>query len=72
MALIPYFGLWEHPLFYLHPLLAPLLLMKAAFASVEAWQVAYGLLYGGLWLGIAFVLSRRAYHRFVSRKEGVH
>ncbi len=65
------FDLWRHPVLFLHPLQAPLVLMQAAFEAVPAWQIAYGLLYAALWVGIAYAVSRRAFHRFVVTKEGV-
>lgn len=77
LAFIPpflaYFGLWTAGWWvYLHPLQAPLLLIQAAFTPVETWQLLYGLLYAGLSVGLAFSWSRRAFHRFIIRAEGVH
>ena len=67
-----YLGFWEHPLVYLHPLQAPLVLMKDAFGigEVAAWELVYGLGYGSLWVVLMFVWSQRAFMRFVIRKEG--
>jgi fluoroquinolone transport system permease protein len=70
LPLLYYFGLWQHWIFYLHPLQAPLVLMQAAFEPVAAWQIVYGLLYGTLWLAVVYWLSQRAFHRFVIAKEG--
>ena len=71
LPLIDYFGLWKSWIFYLHPLQAPLLLMKAAFLPVEAWQLGYGLAYGSLWVWLLFRLSQNIFQRFVISKEGV-
>ena len=74
LAFVPpfldYLGLWQSWLLYLHPLQAPLLLTKAAFQPVAAWQVLYGLLYSGLWIGLCFVWSRRAFTQFVIAAPG--
>lgn len=71
LPLLNYFGLVRSWLFYLHPFQAALLLLQAAFQPVELWQWVYGLLYSGLWIGLVFLMSRRAFHRFIIRKEGV-
>ncbi|MCL5998697.1 MAG: ABC transporter permease [Chloroflexi bacterium] len=68
---LDYLGIWKSGLFYLHPLQAPLLLMQAAFRPVEAGQWIYALSYSLVWIGVVYVLSRRAFHRFIIAKEGV-
>lgn len=74
LAFIPpfldYLGLWQSWLVYLHPVQAPLLLAKAAFVPIAPWQWLYGLLYAGLWLGLLFAWSRRAFAQFVMMAEG--
>jgi fluoroquinolone transport system permease protein len=74
LALIPpfldYFGLWQSWLLYLHPLQAPLLLLKAAFGPIEAWQWLYSLFYSGLWIGLVFKLSQQTFYRFITSAEG--
>ncbi|MFP3854079.1 MAG: ABC transporter permease [Anaerolineales bacterium] len=70
LPLLYYFNLWRTPLMFLHPIQAPLVLIQAAFQSIPGWQIGYGLAYGSLWLAITLLLSRRAFHRFVVRKEG--
>lgn len=65
-----YFGLWDSWLFYLHPLQAPLLLTQAAFQSVEVWQWLYGGLYSGVWIGLIFYWSQRAFVHFIMTAEG--
>jgi fluoroquinolone transport system permease protein len=71
LPLLSYFNIWQSPILYLHPIQAPLKLIEAAFMSVPSWQIVYGLSYGGLWLAIGLLFSRRAFYRFVVRKEGV-
>ena len=70
LPLLYYTGLWEHWLMFLHPLQAPLVLMQGAFMTIPTWQIVYGLLYSTLWVYITYVISHRAFHRFVIRKAG--
>ena len=71
LPLLHYFGIWESWLFYLHPLLAPLILMKAAFLPVKLWQLAYALLFSSFWIAILFLYSVRFFHNFIVIKAGV-
>jgi len=71
LPLLYYFNIWRHWLLFLHPMQAPLTLMQAAFEPLPTWQIAYGVLYSALWAGIAFYASKRAFTRFVVRKEGI-
>jgi fluoroquinolone transport system permease protein len=71
LVFLNYFGLWESWLFYLHPLQAPLLLLKNAFNPLKNWQVIYGLLYSALSVGLIFLLSQKMFYRFIIKKEGV-
>jgi fluoroquinolone transport system permease protein len=72
LPLIDYFGLYKSPLFYLHPLQAPLSLLKGAFVPMPTWEWVYGLVYGGLWLYLFYRICEKAFARFLVRKEGVH
>lgn len=71
LPLLTYFDLVQTRLMLLHPIQAPLALIEAAFGPVPGWQIGYGLLYGTLWLALAFSYSRRAFYRFVIREQGV-
>jgi fluoroquinolone transport system permease protein len=71
IPLLDYFGLWQSWLVYLHPVQAPLLLMKAAFQPVAGWQLVYGVVYSVVWVGVTYAWSRRAFYRFVILKQGV-
>jgi fluoroquinolone transport system permease protein len=71
LPVIDYFGLWQSWLFYLHPIQAPLMLIKAAFQTVEPWQIVYGLLCSLVWVGLTYRWARAAFHSFIIRKEGV-
>lgn len=57
---------WESWLLYMHPLYAPLILLRAAFAPVAAWQIAYGVVYGSAWIALLYGRSRRSFQRFVT------
>ncbi len=70
LPLLDYFGLWQSWLFYLHPIQAPLLLLRAAFQPLAPWQLVYGVLYSALWIALMYLASRRAFDRFVVEREG--
>ena len=74
LPLLPTFGLLERVLdgvwVYVMPVEPSWLLLQAAVAPAEAWQVVYALLAGVLWVGIGFVLAQRAFYRFVIMKQG--
>jgi hypothetical protein len=59
---------WESALLYLHPIQPALVVMRAAFEPVAAWELIYGALYGGLWVGVAFFVCRRVFVRFVAER----
>jgi fluoroquinolone transport system permease protein len=63
---------WDSPLLYLHPLQAPLVLMRAAFTPVAAWQLAYGMLASAMWLCAGAWLCRRMFQRFVVGRAGAN
>lgn len=65
LPLLDAFGLWSSPLMVLHPLYSALLLMKAGFADIAAWQMAYALLAGLTWLALAIWLSRKTFGRLL-------
>ena len=70
LPLIPFAGVWQHPLFYLMPTHGPLLLLGAAFRPIEPWQIAYALGYSGLWIALLTWASRRAFQRSLLRQTG--
>lgn len=71
LPLLYYFDIWRSWIMFLHPLQGIFFLLQAAFASVSAWQIVYGIGYSILWTGILMALSLRAFHKFVVVKEGV-
>lgn len=70
VPLLQYAGV-QTPLLYLHPIQATLTLLQGAFQPIAAWEVAYGVLYAAVWVGILFWLAKRAFYRFVILKRGV-
>ncbi len=70
LPFLHYAGLWETPLMYLHPLQAPLVILKGAIFPLEAWEWIYGLLYSALWIAVTYVWSRRTFQRFVTASAG--
>jgi fluoroquinolone transport system permease protein len=71
LPLFTYFEIWTSPLAYLHPLQAPLTLMKAAYQTIPSLEMVYALLYSAIWIFIGFRYSVRAHQQFVVRKQGV-
>jgi fluoroquinolone transport system permease protein len=65
------FGILKHWIFLLHPLQAPLFLLKATFQTMEPWQIIYGIVYSLISLLVLFIISNKIFDRFVIRKEGV-
>ena len=70
LPLLTAFAGWEHPLLYLHPLQAALVILKAAFIPVKSWNLVYGFVYGGIWIILLFNIGQRVFWRFVVSKIG--
>lgn len=67
LPLVPDAMGWQHPLLYLHPLFALLLLLHAATEPVGAGLLLYAVVYAALWLAFAFWLAR---HRIAQAVVG--
>jgi fluoroquinolone transport system permease protein len=59
---------WDSPLLYLHPIQAALVLMRGAFGRAAGWELIYGVVYGGLSVGAAYVFCRRSFRRLVAER----
>jgi fluoroquinolone transport system permease protein len=70
VPLLPFFGVWEHPLFYVFPTHGSLLMLRAAFEPIAAWQVAYALSYQLLWVVALAWLAYRAFNRHIVARKG--
>jgi fluoroquinolone transport system permease protein len=68
--MLDYFEIWQHPLLYAIPSQGSLLLLRAAFAPVETWQLAYGVLYLTAWLLLLAPLTRPAFDRRLLGRRG--
>jgi fluoroquinolone transport system permease protein len=72
LPIIDYSGLFPHPLFWLVPTEASLLLLGAAFhqVSLTGWQLMYAVGYPIVWLALLCRLARWVFHRYVVTTEG--
>ena len=70
LPLIPFFGWWRSPVFYLIPTHGSLLLLQGAFTSIHWWQIIYAVIYQLLWIYILTVLVRRRFDRHLAGRAG--
>ena len=70
LPLLHYFDFWGTWLLYLHPFTAPLVLLKAAFATILPWQWAYGVTYSIAWAAALLYFDQRIFERFIVVREG--
>ena len=65
-------GLYENVMFYLWPTQASFVLFTGVFnaASLETWEIAYGIGYQIFWIGLLYFLSKRAFHKHIVLKGG--
>lgn len=70
VPLVAFLGFFEHPVFYLWPTWASLLLLRSAFVPIAAWQVGYGIVYQALWIGLLAWVAHRRFDRYVVGRQG--
>jgi fluoroquinolone transport system permease protein len=70
LPLIPFFGWWHSPLFYLIPTHGSLLLLSGAFGSIHPWQILYAVSYPVLWMLPLSALVRRRFYRHLAGQGG--
>lgn len=58
-------GIWSGPLWLLHPIRAPLVLLEAMVQPVAAWRIGYALGYGALWALVLGWFSLAAWNRHI-------
>jgi fluoroquinolone transport system permease protein len=65
-------GLYENVIFYLWPTQASFTLFTGVFnaASLELWEIAYGISYQIIWIGILYFLAKKAFHKHIVLKGG--
>ena len=70
--LLDLFGLFENPVFYLWPTQASFIIFDGVFnaANLEAWEIAYGIGYQLLWIGILYYVARKAFNKYIIEKGG--
>ena len=67
VPLIDYLGVIRSPVFYLFPAQAPLILMGG---HADAWHTAYGMGFSVIWIGVAYLLARRAFRKYIVQQQG--
>lgn len=65
VALIPFFGWLESPIFYLWPTHGSLLLLRGAFTGIDVPHLLYGIVYQVLWIGLLAWIARRRFDRYI-------
>ncbi|HEY0606865.1 MAG TPA: ABC transporter permease [Herpetosiphonaceae bacterium] len=65
VPLVPYIAGWSPWIIVLHPMNAPLMLLRAAIEPVPAWEILYGVVSSSAWIGVVFWSTLRAFRRFV-------
>jgi len=65
-------GLYENVIFYLWPTQASFILFTGVFnaASLESWEIAYGILYQIIWIGLLYYLAKKAFYKHIVLKGG--
>ena len=65
-------GLYENVIFYLWPTQASFTLFTGVFnaTSLELWEIAYGIGYQLIWIGLLYFLARKAFYKHIVLKGG--
>ena len=65
-------GLYENVIFYLWPTQASFTLFTGVFnaTSLELWEIAYGIGYQVIWIGLLYFLARKAFYKHIVLKGG--
>jgi fluoroquinolone transport system permease protein len=65
-------GLYENVIFYLWPTQASFALFTGVFnaASLKSWEIAYGIGYQILWIGLLYFLAKKAFYKHIVLKGG--
>ena len=70
LPILDYFGLFRHPLVWLLPVQPPMVLFRQAFHGGTTAELLLAVTLQLLWIGLAFALAHRAFHRRVSYRRG--
>jgi fluoroquinolone transport system permease protein len=63
--MLPYAIGWNLWLMYLHPVQAPLVLIRAAMEDMALWQIVYAVVASGCWVLVLYRISVQQFRRFV-------
>jgi fluoroquinolone transport system permease protein len=65
-------GLYENVIFYLWPTQASFILFTGVFNanSLELWEIAYGIFYQVIWIGLLYFLAKKAFYKHIVLKGG--
>ena len=65
-------GLYENIIFFLWPTQASFTLFTGVFnaTSLESWEIAYGIIYQVIWIGLLYFLAKKAFHKHIVSKGG--
>ena len=66
-----YFDVIQSPLFYLFPLMGPLLILKSAFTPIETWQAVYGVASSLAWIAVLYFPAARSFEYMLVKSAGV-
>ena len=70
LPLLYFLGVVPHPVFLVIPSSAPIMLIKGAYVSLEAWQWVYALGYTAVQLIGLIIWTYRAFHTHIIMKVG--
>ena len=68
--MLEYFDIWSHPLLWLNPAHAGLVLIRHPFQPGTALELGAALLLTVAWIVLGFRLGLKAFHRQVSWRRG--
>jgi len=65
-------GLYENVIFYLWPTQASFTIFIGVFneASLETWEIAYGIVYQIFWIVLLYYFGRRAFYKYIVSRGG--
>lgn len=65
-------GIYENVIFYLWPTQASFTIFTAVFnsASLEIWEIVYGIAYQIFWIGLLYYFARKAFYKHIVSKGG--
>jgi fluoroquinolone transport system permease protein len=70
--LLQLFNIIENPVFYIWPTQASFILLDGVFnaASLETWEIVYGIGYQLFWIIVLYYFSKKAFYEYIVLKGG--